>query len=327
MATGSLYFHSPCFDGIASAVLAWDFLEQRDGWEAPVLHPVTYDVRQTWLEKALDRPAAVVDFLYHQDSTFWADHHLTTFLTDAAQTDFQQQPPRRGRILIYDQRADSCAGLLWRRLESDFAHRNPRYAELVQWAEKIDAARYASVEEAIASTAPALRLSLGFAIGHTEGYIESLVRELRDKSLEAVADLPEPSNRFKRARDLVELGLDHFKRSAHLEKDGIVVFDVDGQGAIISRYAPYRFFPDARYSAGIVRWPGGARITAMRNPWREFPSISLGRLAEALGGGGHERVGSIVVSGDRVAEAPSILARLVGGIRDAEKNAPRCPVA
>ena len=27
MATGRIYFHSPCFDGIVSAVLAWDFLD------------------------------------------------------------------------------------------------------------------------------------------------------------------------------------------------------------------------------------------------------------------------------------------------------------
>jgi len=327
MATGSLYFHSPCFDGIASAVLAWDFLEQRDGWETPVLHPVTYDIRQTWLEKALDRPAAVVDFLYHQDSTFWADHHLTTFLTDEAQADFQQQPAHKGRLLIYDQHADSCAGLLWRRLASDFGHRNLRYAQLVQWAEKIDAARYASVEEAITSTAPALRLSLGFTMGHSEGYIETLVRELRDKPLEEVASLPEPTTRFKRARDLVEAGLDHFKRSARLENDGIVVFDVDAQDAIVSRYAPYHFFPHARYSAGIIRWKGGARITAMRNPWREFPSVPLGRLAETLGGGGHERVGSIVLKGDRIADAESILARLLEGIRRSEKNNPDPSVA
>jgi hypothetical protein len=73
-----LYFHSPCFDGIASAVLAWDFLEERSGWRTPALHPVNYDVRQTWLEKLLDRPAAVVDFLYHPDVEFWADHHLTS---------------------------------------------------------------------------------------------------------------------------------------------------------------------------------------------------------------------------------------------------------
>jgi hypothetical protein len=317
MATGSLYFHSPCFDGIASAVLAWEFLEERSGWQAPVLRPVNYDVRQTWLEKPLDRPAAVVDFLYHPDVEFWADHHLTTFLTDVARSDFERRKEPR---LMYEQRADSCAGVLWRRLASDFGHRNARYAELVEWAEKTDSASYASVEEAITSTAPALRLSLGFALGQTEGYVETLVRELRGRPLEEVADLPEPRARFARARDLIQAGLDRFKRGARLEHDGIVVFDVDGRDAIVSRYAPYYFFPEARYSAGVVRWEGGATVTAMRNPWREFQSVPLGRIAETLGGGGHQRVGAIMLHSDRVADAPSVLARLVEAIRDSEKN-------
>jgi hypothetical protein len=324
MATGSLYFHSPCFDGVASAVLAWDFLQERNGWTTPVFRPVGYDVRQTWLGQLLAQPIAVVDFLFHPDAAFWADHHVTTFLTTAAREHFEQAS-QRDRLFIYEPQADSCAGLLWRRLANDFGHQNPRYAELVQWAEKIDAARYVSVEEAIASRAPAQRLSLGFALGQTENYAETLVRELRDKPLEAVAELPEPLSRFKRARDLMELGFDHFKRNAHVENDGIVVFDVDQQGAIVNRYAPFRFFPNARYSAGVIRWPGGARITAMRNPWREFRSVPLGHLAETLGGGGHERVGSVLVSGDRVAEAQSILARFLSGIRKAEKNATNLP--
>ena len=32
---GHLYFHSPCFDGIAAAVIAWDFLEATRDWEDP----------------------------------------------------------------------------------------------------------------------------------------------------------------------------------------------------------------------------------------------------------------------------------------------------
>ncbi len=40
-----LYFHSPCFDGIASAVLCWDFFESRGDLSAVRLHPVGYDLR------------------------------------------------------------------------------------------------------------------------------------------------------------------------------------------------------------------------------------------------------------------------------------------
>jgi len=42
---GHLYFHSPGFDGIASAVLASDFLETARGMAPLGLHPVDYDLR------------------------------------------------------------------------------------------------------------------------------------------------------------------------------------------------------------------------------------------------------------------------------------------
>jgi hypothetical protein len=315
--TGSLYFHSPCFDGIVSAVLAWDFLDVQDGWTNPALRPVNYDLRETWLSQRLEQPAAVVDFLYHRGIEFWADHHPTAFLTRTARADFEKRENAR---LIYDQGAGSCAALLWERLYKVFGHRNVRYAELVRWADKIDSARYASVEEAMISRAPALRLTRGLALGHTAGYCESLVRALRDKSLEEVADLREARERFEQVQTLAVLGLDKFKRGAHLEEDGIVVFDVDGRGVIVSRYAPFYFFPEARYSAGILRGESGAKVTVMRNPWREFAGVPLGRIAERLGGGGHQRVGSIVLRGRRVGRGASLLSTLISEIRKAERS-------
>src|SRR2546427_6032818 len=117
MATGKIYFHSPCFDGVVSAVLVWDFLEKRDGWVNTLLRTVNYGQRDLWLSERLEEPCAVVDFLYHPGAQFWADHHPTAFLTAAAQRDFDNREDSR---LIYDATADSCAGLLWRRFDTEF---------------------------------------------------------------------------------------------------------------------------------------------------------------------------------------------------------------
>jgi nanoRNase/pAp phosphatase (c-di-AMP/oligoRNAs hydrolase) len=62
---------------------------------------------------------------------------------------------------------------------------------------------------------------------------------------------------------------------------------------MVSRYAPYYAQPNARYSIGIVRSPESIGITAMRNPWRPFKSVALGRIFEKFGGGGHRRVGAV----------------------------------
>lgn len=313
---GHLYFHSPCFDGIVSAVVAWDFLEAKQGWTVTALHAVNYGLREQWLSSTLETPCAIVDFLYHSRANFWADHHLTSFLDENAENDFER---RRNPSLIYDDHASSCAKLLWDHFAQAFSYRNSRYVDIVRWADKIDSARYESVNEAIFAPAPALRISMGLAVDGHDGFSERLVRALREGSLDEVADLPDVRERYERAQSLIKQGLDRFSKGARLDSDGIVVFDVEDSGTIISRYAPYYFFPDARYSAGVIRGEGVAKVTAMRNPWREFHGVSLGRIFETLGGGGHHRVGSVVLRGERVRGVPQVLSRLLRAMRREEE--------
>jgi hypothetical protein len=285
-----LFFHSPCFDGIASAVIAVDYLQQHEAWPEINLHRVNYDERDSWLSRTFDVPFAVVDFLYHPGARFWADHHLTTFLTPEAQRDYERRDERH---VIYDRNADSCAGLLRRHLAAAVGYRNERFEELVHWAEKIDAARYESVDEAFSFNAPAIRISLSLALA-TDSYCESLVRALLRHSLADTSALPEVSEKFERVRGLSEAGLQRFRSGASL-RDGIVVFMVDGRGVMVNRYAPYRIYPQARYSVGAVRSDSGVKITAMRNPWLQFESVPLGEIFREFGGGGHQRVASTVV--------------------------------
>ena len=95
-------------------------------------------------------------------------------------------------------------------------------------------------------------------------------------------------------------GLKSVKTKLRLERGDVAVFDARPKGGqVISRYAPYYFKPDARYSIAVVRSEGGIRITAMRNPWRNFRSIPLGRAFAKFGGGGHERVGAVQLPDDR----------------------------
>ena len=311
-----LYFHSPCFDGIISCVIASDFLETSARWEFERFCPVDYNARPLWLSSTLHTPCAVVDFLYHPQAAFWADHHPTTFLTEEARCDFEKR--RNEAPLLYSDRFGSCAKLLWERLAESFAFRNPRYEEMVHWAEKIDAARYASVHEAILGDAPALQIRASLGLDREATFFEHLVKELRARSLDEVAHLPEVRDGALLARAKVEAGLERLSKAVRLESGEIIVFDVDSGEDVIDRYAPYYFFPQARYSAGIVRSAEGARITAMRNPWREFPSVPLGKLFEKFGGGGHQRVGALLLPGDRAAEAGAILAKLLGEIRTAD---------
>ena len=221
MREGHVYFHSPCFDGIASAVLITDWLKTQRMWSSCVLHVVNYHLRNEWLNRKLERPCAIVDFLFHPDADFWADHHSTPFLGNS-------RPPVNGlEHFVYDSSAGSCACLLWRHLFNNFRYRNERFTELVEWAEKIDAARYNSVDEALSATAPALRITVALSQSAGDDFPISLVQLLRRLPVSEVANLPEVQERFKRFKLLADLGLARFKGASWLEDD-IVVFDVDG---------------------------------------------------------------------------------------------------
>jgi hypothetical protein len=299
MRNSTLYFHYPCFDGLISAVLASEFLESHEGWHITEFEPVDYTVRDTWLSTDLTKPAAVVDFLYHPQAEFWADHHQTSILTTAAREDFERRK-QKDRVL-FDPRAKSCASLLYRTLRRFLGHK-PHFKDMAVWAEKIDAAKYSSVKEAILGDAPALRIARTLSVDDDAGqdYARFLLREMRDHDLAQVADLREVKNREDRIRRSILNGLERVKATLRLERGGVAVFDArPKRDQVISRYAPYYFQPRARYSIAVVRSDGGIRITAMRNPWLNFRSIPLGKTFAKFGGGGHERVGALQLPSSR----------------------------
>lgn len=315
----TLYFHHPCFDGLVSGVLAWLFLEHSQNWRIDTFCPVNYDVRESWLATELSTPTAVVDFLYHPQAIFWADHHLTTFVTRNARKDFERR--KTGPCLLFDGRAGSCASLLWEHLRSRIPDA-ARYEEMVCWAGKIDSASYSSVHEAICGDAPALRVSRS-QISENEpdspeelDYSRFLLRELRAGDLCRVAQLAPVSTRYDKAQSRIAAGLERMEGEVTLLDGGIATFDVQAKdNEIISRYAPYQFFPEARYSIGVVRSGAGIKITAMRNPWRDFDSVPLGKVLEEFGGGGHQRVAAVVIPIEQADQVHVAVDRLVSEMR------------
>jgi len=299
MRNSTLYFHYPCFDGLVSAVLASEFLESHEDWRITEFQPVDYTLRDTWLSGDLKQPCAIVDFLYHPKAGFWADHHRTSFLSAAAKENFERR--KQEFRLFFDPRASSCASLLFRKLGRFLSHK-PHFKDMVAWAEKIDSAKYSSVNEAILGEAPALRIARTLSADDERDldYARFLLLQLRDHDLSHVASLDEVKFREDRIRRSILSGLKSVRTKLRLEKGGVAVFDArPKRHQVINRYAPYYFQPEARYSIAVVRSPGGIRITAMRNPWRKFRSIPLGRALAKFGGGGHERVGAVQLAADR----------------------------
>lgn len=298
-------------------MLAHDFLSSHAGWSAIALKGVSYRDSGSWLRQRLHPRTAVVDFLYHPQAAFWADHHPTAFLDNAAEKDFAARA--KDGWLAYDAAAPSCALLIQRHLQRAFDYRNHRFDTLVDWATKIDSADYESPAEALSADIPAIRLNMSLAMKGPAGYPERLVRWLLQDDLETVSRRPSVSKRVLRATRQFRAGLGRIGKAAKL-KNGIVIFDVNGSSAQVPRYGPYYFFPEARYSVGLVRRGSEAKLTAMRNPWRQFESVPLGGLLARHGGGGHHRVASVLLTGHRARKASTVLQDVVAEIEGNSKR-------
>ncbi|GAC1538366.1 MAG: hypothetical protein NVS2B4_18420 [Ramlibacter sp.] len=260
--------------------------------------------------------SAVVDFLFHPEAVFWADHHATTNL----KANWSGRPAFSEWSLptrLFDPNALSCAGLLQRELRQHGAA-EPHFEELAAWADRTDAALYASVEEAIFPRASALRISASLATAAPDACI-ALVRLLSERTLDDAATDSGVVERLAGLRARTEKGLERVRESIEM-RDGIAVFVASAEDAEINRYSPYWFVPDARYSVGLVLSKRGAKITTMRNPWLDFPSVHLGKLSEDLGGGGHQRVGAIFLEGADEQRGRAVMEQLVGAIEREEQH-------
>ena len=325
----SIYLHYPCFDGLVSAAIAWDFLEGSQGWSPGTVCPVNYgsDQRAKWLTTALPPQSVVVDFLYHPDAFFWADHHATTFLNEEARLAYERH--ENDRSLLYDPKVTSCAKLLWEHLAA--ASSDPgRYEEMAYWADRTDSAKYDSVDEALFGAQPGLQIARSLSASRDDSYCEFLLRHMHTDTLAQIAALPEVAARERDVWKLTQNGLDFIRKNKRMamRTGGIVVLEVDEiPDMIVNRYSPYEFYPDARYSVALSRSSKDASILAMRNPWRDFESVDLGKIFEKLGetfdgvkGGGHQRVAAVVISANSQYEPEVVLSEIVDQIRRKDRE-------
>jgi len=310
---GTLFLHYPCFDGLVSAAIAWDFLEGAKGWKIADFQPVNYDRAASWVKTDLPRRAAIVDFLYHPQAAFWADHHETTFASELHRHEYDINAA--GHMLFYDPAAPSCGMMLFSALSDDLSDPE-RYRQMASWADRIDGAQYSSVEEAVIGSAPAIIINLSLTGARDDAYFQQLLCAMRFKTLDEVAALPEVRSRAEDVRARTQMGLRLVKNAVKLEPGGIAVFAVSPDaGDIVNRYSAYYFLPTARYSVALVLSPKDAKITAMRNPWIDFDSVPLGPIFKKYGGGGHQRVASVVIPANNGIDYKAAMASIVDEIR------------
>jgi hypothetical protein len=243
--SATIYLHFPCFDGIVSGALAVLFLGKLRGWRFDSINSVNYDLQANWLNTHLPQHSCVVDFLYHPEAEFWCDHHTTTFLNSTLRTDFAARPKT---LQIYDQESRSSARLLWNRGAAVLGSAD-RLEKMVDWADRIDAADYDDVNQALFGSHPALQISRSLAVDADSKYCDFLVRRLCVSSMRDLAAYPEVQRRVVHADELSREGLSRVEK--HIHRHGnIVVFDVLTENVSVNRYSAFYFDPNVQYSIG-----------------------------------------------------------------------------
>jgi hypothetical protein len=309
-----IFFHDACFDGTTSAALFAAFYRDvvaKDVDTVPIgmIHRDGNPFEGVPLD-ADDH--ACVDFRFSSDPRmhWWFDHHPTAFQPAALREIYERE---HSPTWFFDPTAPSCAGLIRRALDKGWSWTAPPHLEdAVVWADKIDAAKFASAEEAIALTNPAQRLAAWLAHGRSGLDTARYVGWLSQSSLAEVAERPEiaaqlstiEAVRAKEADALRRIGVWH---------DDVVVFDrFADHGARSPGFLGYLMFPECLYQVAGTRGQDSIKITVGVNPWTKKPRRhDIGALCAKYGGGGHAAVGGVTLRGDELERARTTIAALV----------------
>ena len=255
---------------------------------------------------------ACVDFRFCADPKmrWWFDHHPTAFQPPALRQVFDAA---HSPTWFFDASAPSCAGLIRRALAAGWGWHPPEHlADAVEWADKIDAARFASAEDAVSLGNPAQRLAAWLAHGRSQLDTARYVEWLSKSSLEEVAARPEIAPQLAAVEAARVAEIETVRRLGVWHGDVIVFDQFDDAGARSPGFLGYLLFPACRYVVSATRTAQAIKITVGANPWsaKERPH-DVGALCAKSGGGGHAVVGGVTLRPDELPRAKQTLAALV----------------
>jgi len=311
-----IFFHDACFDGTASAALFSRFYQEAIGPVELVLQPMQHSDKDPFEDAAVDGDDnACVDFRFCADPAmrWWFDHHKTAFQPPALREIFDESGTNL--TWFFDPVAPSCAGLIVRVLRERWGWEPPAgLAEVVRWADVIDAGQFASASEATALVRPAQRIALWLGTGASSGDIDRYIRELAQGGelgplTTTFADgVGAAVARRERVRQVIaRQGVWH---------GDVVALDLSSEPeAITPGFVGYELFPACRYTVALARGHGVVKIAVGWNPWGPPRGHEIGDLCERFGGGGHAAVGGVTLTDGDLARGRSIVDQIVAALR------------
>jgi hypothetical protein len=320
MSSAQVLYHGNCFDGVVSAAIFTRFILDRVDRAATVSYrslghgpgdPYGPDHAAVFCAEL----NAVVDFRYSPSPAlhWWCDHHQTTFLRPE---DAQHLAADTSGQRCFDPTAPSCAGLLCRWLAVAHGLDARPFADHVQWADIVDAARFASPTQAVELREPALQLMTLLEAAPGEAQVERLIRDLAGDTIEAVWRHDELQRALSPVLAEHRRTIEIFRARLQVRR-GVAYFDLVDDGVQgFNKFIPYHLDPALRYTVALTSSPRRTKVSVGSNPWRRpQPLVNLGELCQRYRGGGHAVVGAVTLPVEELDAARSAALEIVELLR------------
>jgi hypothetical protein len=317
-----ILYHGNCFDGCASAALFGRFFREREGARVSgmTFQPVQHQQGDPFPKDAFDADvSACVDFRFSPRLHWWFDHHASAFPTPADREAFERDQSGQK---FWDPAAPSCTGFIARTAQERFGWRADDLADLVRWADVIDAARFDSPAQAVRLEEPALRIMTLLEATKDPAVPARLIDAMARRPLAEIAAEPWVAEPLGPILEKHRGAIDVVREHARVE-DGVVEIDLgDTTVEASSKFIAYDLFPQACYTVVVSRDPKRTKVSVGSNPWaRPARAHDISKLCERYGGGGHPVVGAVSLAPDRLADARRIAAEIARTLRG-EPTAP-----
>ena len=311
-------YHANCFDGCASAALLGRFLHARQGialdaiQHLPVQHQAGDAIPADGLSADVN---AIVDFRYSTSPRldWWFDHHRSAFQPASDRDHFEAD---RSGQRFWDPAAPSCTGFIARVARERFGFEAPDLADLVRWADVIDAANFPSVDVAVKLDEPALRIMTFLEATRDPAIPGRLIEALRARPLAEIAALPWVAGPLGPVLDRHFRSIEAIRAAARLT-DGVAFLDLAAAGLEAgNKFVLYWLFPEARYTVTVSLDTRRSKVSVGSNPWaRPARAHDISRICERYGGGGHPVVGAVSLDPSRIDDARRIAGEIVATLQ------------
>lgn len=295
-----ILYHGNCFDGVSSAAIFTKFYKSKINPDAEIAYtPTMHRAGNAFDSEQFDGDEnAIVDFKYCADErlTWWFDHHQSAFLSPEDEQHFLKDTS--GKKFL-DTTSKSCAEFIARIAKEKFGFADESLKELIHWAHIIDGALYEDAAQCVELKSSALKLMQVIEGERDPKFIEKIIRDLTERSLDEILESDEIQAKLKPILEQHWETVELIKSRAKYSR-GVVSFDltdekIDGY----NKFIPYYFYPQTTYNVALTQSVHRTKISVGSNPWSPRPRLhNIAEICEKYGGGGHAVVGAVSLPPD-----------------------------